>query len=369
MNDGVVRAAGAAGTSGAEPSPLARRRLTLGGVAGLVGAAAYDSFLLARPLGSSLDPVNAYVSELGVRTQPASALFRGSDELAGLLIVVLALVLRDGLPRHWHGEAGRAALAIGGVASAPRRRRSDPPTAPGAYRVQRNRRRRGLGQHAAARQPAPGDPAVAPPWRARSPGGVGGDRSGAAGAAALAGQPLGRAGRACPGAVDFGVVRRAGPAGAPHGLAPAGRQPGQPALLMSLGRCRPCRWLQGAPTSGGASTWLGCSPRSHPTGGIVQPRRRAVTAGDVSWRPGKRCKWTTSISSSSWCSRSCSEPVDCPRWAATSARGSASSGTASPRAHTTMPEPRGRRRQKTTTAPQTEEPCSPLWRTSVSRRT
>src|SRR6266566_2675945 len=68
MNDGVVRAAGAAGTSGAEPSPLARRRLTLGGVAGLV-------------------------------------------------IVVLALVLRDGLPRHWHGEAGRAALAIGGVAS------------------------------------------------------------------------------------------------------------------------------------------------------------------------------------------------------------------------------------------------------------
>ncbi len=117
MNDGVVRAAGAAGTSGAEPSPLARRRLTLGGVAGLVGAAAYDSFLLARPLGSSLDPVNAYVSELGVRTQPASALFRGSDELAGLLIVVLALVLRDGLPRHWHGEAGRAALAIGGVAS------------------------------------------------------------------------------------------------------------------------------------------------------------------------------------------------------------------------------------------------------------
>jgi hypothetical protein len=85
-------------------------------VAGLVGAAAYDSFLLARPLGSTLDPVNSYVSELGVRTQ-ASALFRASDVLAGLLIVVLALMLRDGLPSHWQREAGRAALAMAGTAS------------------------------------------------------------------------------------------------------------------------------------------------------------------------------------------------------------------------------------------------------------
>lgn len=96
---------------------MARRRLTFGGVAGLVGAAAYDSFLLARPLGSPLDPVNSYVSELGVRTQPASAFFRASDVLAGLLIVLLALVLREGLPRHWRCEAGRAALAVAGAAS------------------------------------------------------------------------------------------------------------------------------------------------------------------------------------------------------------------------------------------------------------
>jgi hypothetical membrane protein len=96
---------------------MARRRLTLGGVAGLVGAAAYDSFLLARPLDSTLDPVNSYVSELGVRTQPASGVFRASDVLAGLLIVVLALMLRDGLPRHRRREAGRAALAIAGAAS------------------------------------------------------------------------------------------------------------------------------------------------------------------------------------------------------------------------------------------------------------
>jgi hypothetical membrane protein len=96
---------------------MARRRLAVGGVAGLVAAAAEDSFLLARPLGATLDPVNSYVSELGVRAQPASGLFRVSDVLAGLLIVVLALMLRDGLPRHWQREAGRAALAIAGAAS------------------------------------------------------------------------------------------------------------------------------------------------------------------------------------------------------------------------------------------------------------
>jgi hypothetical protein len=108
---------GAARTPGAKPSPTARRRSAVGGVAGLVGAAAYSSFPLARLLGSTLDPVNSYVSELGVRTQPASAFFRGSDALAGLLIVLLALVLRDGLPPEWRREAGRAALAMAGAAS------------------------------------------------------------------------------------------------------------------------------------------------------------------------------------------------------------------------------------------------------------
>ncbi len=108
---------GVARTAGAKLSPVARRRLGVGGVAGLVSAAAYSSFLPAQPLGSRLDPINSYVSELGVRTQPASAFFRGSDVLAGLLIMLLALVLRDGLPWDWRRQAGRAALAIAGVAS------------------------------------------------------------------------------------------------------------------------------------------------------------------------------------------------------------------------------------------------------------
>jgi hypothetical protein len=73
----------------------------------VVGAAAYSSFLLAWPLDSTLDPVNSYVSELDARTQPASMFFRASDVLAGLLIVLLAVALRDGLPRHWRCAAVR----------------------------------------------------------------------------------------------------------------------------------------------------------------------------------------------------------------------------------------------------------------------
>jgi hypothetical protein len=108
---------GEAHTSRARPPLVARRRLLLGGAAGLVGAAAYSSFLLARPLGSTLDPVNSYVSELGARTQPASAFFRASDVLAGLLIGLLALALREALPRDRRREAGRAALAMAAAAS------------------------------------------------------------------------------------------------------------------------------------------------------------------------------------------------------------------------------------------------------------
>src|SRR6266540_3987367 len=108
-----MKTLGAARAPGAKPSPMAQRRLAVGGMAGLVGAAAYSSFLLARLFGSTLDPVDSYVSELGVRAQPASAFFRASDALAGLLIVLLALVLRDGLPGDWRREAGRAGHPMG----------------------------------------------------------------------------------------------------------------------------------------------------------------------------------------------------------------------------------------------------------------
>ena len=82
-----------------------------------MAALAYSSFLLAGPLGSRLDPTTSYVSELGVRTQPASAFFRATDMVAGGLIVVLAAALRSGLARDWRRDAGTAALELAGAAS------------------------------------------------------------------------------------------------------------------------------------------------------------------------------------------------------------------------------------------------------------
>jgi hypothetical protein len=105
-----------------EPTPKpeaaapARRWQAIGGVAGLVAALAYSSFLLAGPLGSTLDPTTSYVSRLGVRTQPASAFFRTTDMVAGGLIVVLAAALRSGLGRDWRRDAGTAALELAGAA-------------------------------------------------------------------------------------------------------------------------------------------------------------------------------------------------------------------------------------------------------------
>jgi hypothetical membrane protein len=86
-------------------------------VAGLVAALAYSSFLLAGPLGSTLDPTTSYVSELGARMQPASAFFRATDMVAGGLIVILAAALRRDLARDWRRDVGTAALGLAGAAS------------------------------------------------------------------------------------------------------------------------------------------------------------------------------------------------------------------------------------------------------------
>jgi hypothetical protein len=86
-------------------------------VAGLVAALAYSSFLLAGPLGSTLDPTTSYVSELGARTQPASAFFRATDMVAGGLIVILGAALRRDLARDWRRDVGTAALELAGAAS------------------------------------------------------------------------------------------------------------------------------------------------------------------------------------------------------------------------------------------------------------
>src|SRR6266545_4313100 len=101
----------------AQPGVAARRRQAVGGLAGLVAALAYSSFLLAGPLGSTLNPMNSYVSELGAPTQPAATFFRGTDVVAGCLIVVLAVALRGSLPRDWRRVVGTTALGLAGASS------------------------------------------------------------------------------------------------------------------------------------------------------------------------------------------------------------------------------------------------------------
>jgi hypothetical protein len=88
-----------------------------GGVAGSFGACAYSSFLLEKLLGSPLNPAHAYVSELGVRSQPASAFFRVSDVLAGAALLFFAWVLWRCLPPDWRCRPGCCAVAVMGAAS------------------------------------------------------------------------------------------------------------------------------------------------------------------------------------------------------------------------------------------------------------
>ena len=102
----------------ARNAPAAARGLRLiAGVAGLVGAVAYSSFLLAPVMRSALRPASSYVSELGSPRAPASAFFRASDAVAGLMIIVLAVALRRCVPGSWRRDAGAAALALAGGAS------------------------------------------------------------------------------------------------------------------------------------------------------------------------------------------------------------------------------------------------------------
>jgi Protein of unknown function (DUF998) len=102
------------------PATALRRLWALGGLCGMVAAVAYSSFILEYALGSPLDPVNSYVSELEASGQPASGFFRTTDVVAGTLIVVLAATLwtylQRSLPPTRRIVVGCVALAIFGIA-------------------------------------------------------------------------------------------------------------------------------------------------------------------------------------------------------------------------------------------------------------
>jgi len=89
----------------------------VGGVAGLAGAALYDAFLAAGWVGSRLNPLNSFVSELEVPGQPASGLFRAADLASGLLIIAFALALYHRLPHNQATTFGCTLTAVLGAAS------------------------------------------------------------------------------------------------------------------------------------------------------------------------------------------------------------------------------------------------------------
>ncbi|MDJ0342419.1 MULTISPECIES: DUF998 domain-containing protein [unclassified Streptomyces] len=89
-----------------------------GGLTGLVGALAYSSLLLQWTVDSDLSVLHSYVSELSVRSEPSSALFRTFDVIAGAGLLVLAVMLARRLPAGRRRTTGCVALAVTAVASA-----------------------------------------------------------------------------------------------------------------------------------------------------------------------------------------------------------------------------------------------------------
>ena len=91
--------------------------LRTGAVSALVAAVCYSSFLLSRLTGSATEVNRGFVSELESAGQPYAWLYRLSDVLAGVAIVMAAVTLRSELGRRRWITAGAGLLALVGVSS------------------------------------------------------------------------------------------------------------------------------------------------------------------------------------------------------------------------------------------------------------
>lgn len=94
----------------------ARTRAAVSGLLAL-GAVAYSAWLSELILGTGLAPMSSYVSELAAQDQPYGMLFRTTDLIAGLLILVGAVGALLWLPRRWGTTVGWAGLALFGAAT------------------------------------------------------------------------------------------------------------------------------------------------------------------------------------------------------------------------------------------------------------
>lgn len=88
-----------------------------GGTAALVAAVCYSSFLLSRWTHAAPSANGGFVSELEAPGQPYAWLYRSSDVLAGLGILVAAWTLRPLVRGHRWSTASVLLLALTGAAS------------------------------------------------------------------------------------------------------------------------------------------------------------------------------------------------------------------------------------------------------------
>ncbi|AUG77386.1 hypothetical protein CFP65_2557 [Kitasatospora sp. MMS16-BH015] len=82
-----------------------------------VSALAYTAWVLEVVIGTGLDPVQAYVSELAAEDQPLGGLFRATDLVAGAAVLVAAVLALVGLERRAWATTGWSALALFGAAT------------------------------------------------------------------------------------------------------------------------------------------------------------------------------------------------------------------------------------------------------------
>ncbi|MGX1884710.1 DUF998 domain-containing protein [Streptomyces sp. NPDC055287] len=85
----------------------------------VLGAVVYTAWVLEAVLGTGLDPLRTYVSELAAAGEPFGGLFRTTDLLAGLLILAGAVwAFVRYRPRGRWDVTGWVALAVFGAATA-----------------------------------------------------------------------------------------------------------------------------------------------------------------------------------------------------------------------------------------------------------
>jgi hypothetical protein len=87
------------------------------GVAGLLAAACYSSFLLTPWTHAGRGTAGGFVSELEAPGQPFAWLYRSSDIAAGLAILIVAWALQAVIAGHPWSRVATALLAVTGIGS------------------------------------------------------------------------------------------------------------------------------------------------------------------------------------------------------------------------------------------------------------